>query len=135
VHDRRGDERQHHRGEQEAQDEALEGVGEREVRHVAPELRVLDAERRAVAPQQPGLPARGRRQPGEQAEHAAAEQQDAAQERLDGDAVALEVLLLQRHRAERRADAVGDRDVGADDERHQQARSRRTAAAASSGPS
>ncbi len=116
----RGDQRQDHGGEQEAQHEPLEGVGEGEVGDVLAELRVLHAERRAVAPEHPGLPARCRRQAGEQAEDTAAEQQDRREEGLQGDPVALEVLLLERHRPERRAHPVGHDHVGADEHRHQQ---------------
>jgi len=117
---RGGQQRQHDGGEQEAQHEPLEGVGEGEVGDVAAELRVDLAELRAVAPQQPGLPAGGGRQPGEQAEDARADEQHRGEERLDGDAVALEVLLLRRHRPERRPHPVGQVDVHPDDDGHEQ---------------
>ncbi len=68
VHDHRGDQRQQERDEEVAEDEALERIGEGVVGQVLVELRILDAERRAVLPEQPRLPPALCREAGEEGE-------------------------------------------------------------------
>ena len=107
VDDRRDDQAQEGRGEAEAHEIAQERQPERVERHVGAELRVVDPERLAVGEQQVLAPLTGGRTAGEQAEEQRDADDDAATDRFEGDAVALEVLLLLRHAAERGAQPVG----------------------------
>jgi hypothetical protein len=124
VHGERADQRQHHGGEQDAEHEPLERIGECVVGDVHPELGIVDAEPRAVAPQQPGLPLGLRGDAGEDTEHRADHHHDQLAPGLQGRPVTLEVLLLERHRPERRPEPVGHEQVGRDDDGHQQAEQR-----------
>ena len=108
VGEGRGDERQDEHHRHEADDEAQPRQGEDEEADVEAELRVLDAERLAVGPQQEGAPGAHRPGAGEQAEHDRDDPHGEAAQRLDGLAVLLEHLLGGRDRDVQRAGAVGD---------------------------
>jgi len=112
--------RQDQHRERKTQQEALEGVGEGEVADVAVELRVALAELLAVPPTQPGLPPAGGGQPGQHTARCRHGDQQQGQVGLDRDPVALEVLLLERHRPPRRPQPERHDDVRADGERHDQ---------------
>jgi hypothetical protein len=112
VREGRRDERQgqHHRHE--ADHEAQPRQGEDEEAHVEAELRVLDAERLAVGPEQEGAPRAHRPGTGEQAEDDRDGHHADAAQRLDGLAVLLEHLLGRGDRDVQRTGAVGDDQAG-----------------------
>jgi hypothetical protein len=115
------DDGEEQRAEQEPDHHALERIREREVRDVLVELRVLDPEVDAVPPLEPGLPAPGRCDPGEQPDERREGRDRATDERRQRPAVAVEVALLQRVGEAVRPEAVRDGEVAADGGRHEQA--------------
>ncbi|RPK86035.1 hypothetical protein EES47_21410 [Streptomyces sp. ADI98-12] len=115
-----GDQREHHRGEAEAQQEAVPRQVEGVERDVLAELRVLLTEGDAVDPQQPGPPLPGRRGAGDESDHGGDADEHPLLVRRDAHPVAVEALLLQRHGAERWAQPVCQPDVHPHRERHQE---------------
>lgn len=121
VRQRGGEQREDRGGEAEAEQEAVPGQVERVEGHVEVELRVLLVEGHAVDPHQPDPPLAGRGRPRDQPDEGGDRQKQPLLVRRDAHPVAVEALLLHRHRAERRAQAVRQPDVHAHRGRHQQA--------------
>ncbi len=111
--------RQHHGGQQKAEQEALERIGECVVTDVTVELGVSLPEGLAVAPQQPGPPPTGCRDTRYDAEQDRDREQDRDHVRFDGDPVALEILLFEGERTDRWSQLVRERQVGAHRGSHQ----------------
>ncbi len=121
VRHQRHQQRQHHDGQQKAEQETLERVGEGVVADVPVELGVALPEGLTVAPQQPGPPPAGRRDTRYYAEQDRHAEQDQDRVRFDGGPVALEILLLEGERAYRRPQPVREQQVGAHRDSHQRA--------------
>ena len=121
LHRDDGQDAQEEDAEAEADEEAVERQLERVERQVHVELRIRDAERRRVAPQQVGAPLGGGRQARDEAEADRDQQGEAAAVRLERDPVALQARLLGRHPAEGRARAPGDPHRQADRQPHERA--------------
>ncbi len=120
VGERGGDHGNDHGGEAEAEQEPVPGQVEGVEGDVQLELGVLLPERDAVDPHQPGPPLAGRGGAGDEADEGGDAEQQPLLVRGDAHPVPVEVLLLHRHRAQRRPQAVGQPDVEPDGERHQQ---------------
>ncbi len=116
-----GQDAQEQDAEAEADEEAVERQLERVERQVHVELRVRDAERRRVAPQQVGAPLRGGRQARDEAEADRDQQREATTVGLDRDPVPLQARLLGRHPPERRAGAPRDPHRQPDGQPHERA--------------
>ncbi len=121
VRERGGDHGQDGRGEAEAEQEPVPGQVEGVERDVQLELGVLLAERHAVDPHQPGPPLAGRGGAGDQAHQGGDPEQQPLLVGRDAHPVAVEVLLLHRHGAQRWPQPVRQPDVEADSGGHEQA--------------
>ena len=121
VHSDREHEREEHRAEAEPEQQPVDRVVPGEERNIAAELRILDAETAAEAPQHPGSPVTLRGQAGTQERDDHNQDEHEPLSRLESNAVTLEVLLLGGQRTERRSQQVGHDHVAADHQGHQQA--------------
>nr|WP_244890397.1 hypothetical protein [Streptomyces cyaneofuscatus] len=115
-----GDQREHGRREAEAQQEAVPRQVEGVEGDVQLELGVLRAERHPVDVHQPGAPLAGGGCSGDQSDERGDGEQHPLLEGGDAHPVAVQALLFQRHRAQRRPQPVREPDVHADGQGHQQ---------------
>ncbi len=121
VGERGGDHGEDRGGEAEAEQEPVPGQVEGVEGDVQLELRVLLAEGHAVDPHQPRPPLAGRGGAGDQSDQGRDPEQQPLLVGRDAHPVAVEVLLLHRHGAQRWPQPVRQPDVDADREGHEQA--------------
>lgn len=120
VGQRGGDHGEDRGGEAEPEQESVPGQVEGVEGDVEVELRVLLVEGHAVDPHQPGPPLARRRGADDEAHQGGDSQEQPLLVRRDAHPVAVQALLLHRHGAQRRTQPVGQPDVEADRQGHQQ---------------
>ena len=119
VHHHRHRQRQQDRGEQIAEHQPDERVGEDEERDVQLELRVLLAERDLVGEQQPGPPGTRRAEAGDESHQGEHDPEQQPPVRVHGQPVGLDAGTLRRDRPVGRPEPEGDDGVDAGHQGHE----------------